>query len=314
MKKLLSLISCILFLSVSALYGQDIYRVVNCKSHISIREYKSTKAPVLATVKLNEEVNARTGNTLFCYAKNSWNRAQFALQITPKKQLEARFTQVVRKQEQVLTSKQLDIKPGVFYTVRIAATDGGMMKIFLDGELVAMREKDSWSFNRLSTPKIPSGYPLLVLGGNLAAMKTEYRTLNGVIDDVKIWNTFKEADAAASVEAGSSLLVVEGKKSVTGKFLVLDRPTRFLGGFERPEQKFFDAAAALTPVGWYQKRSHRPGHLPHPCRNESRYRKESYMVRRRGGIFFSSGPDQRRVFSVCRQRFRMDDCSCCQFS
>lgn len=56
MKKLLSLISCILFLSVSALYGQDIYRVVNCKSHISIREYKSTKAPVLATVKLNEEV------------------------------------------------------------------------------------------------------------------------------------------------------------------------------------------------------------------------------------------------------------------
>lgn len=193
--------------------------------------------------KLNEEVNARTGNTLFCYAKNSWNRAQFALQITPKKQLEARFTQVVRKQEQVLTSKPLDIKPGVFYTVRIAATDGGMMKIFLDGELVAMREKDSWSFNRLSTPKIPKGYPLLVLGGNLAAMKTEYRTLNGVIDDVKIWNTFKEADAAASVEAGSSLLVAEGKKSVTGKFLVLDRPTRFLGGFERPEQKFFDAAA-----------------------------------------------------------------------
>ena len=201
--------------------------------------------------KLNADVNKRSGNTLFCYAKNSWNRAQFALQITSKKQLEARFTQVSRKQELVLTSKQLDIKPGVFYTVRVAASDGGMMKIFLDGEVVAMREKDSWGFNRLSTNKIPNGYPLLVLGGNLAAMKTQYRTLNGIIDDVKIWNAFKEPDVTASVAAGSSLLVAEGKKNVTDKFLVLDRPTRFIGGFERPEQKFFDAAAhaevELTP-------------------------------------------------------------------
>ncbi|MBE6393610.1 MAG: hypothetical protein E7044_06095 [Lentisphaerae bacterium] len=193
--------------------------------------------------KLNEDVNKRTGNTLFCYAKNSWNRGQFALQITPKKQLEARFTQVARKQELVLKSEQLDIKPGVFYTVRVASSDGGMMKIFLDGEVVAIREKDSWGFNRLSTPKIPQGYPLMILGGNLATMKQTYRTLNGVIDDVKIWNSFKEPDMTSAVNAGSSLLVAEGKKSVTGKFLVLDKPTQFLGSFVRPDQKFFDAAA-----------------------------------------------------------------------
>lgn len=56
MNKVLFLIVSVILLSVSSLFGQDIYKVVNCKSHISIREHKSTKAPVLATIKLNEEV------------------------------------------------------------------------------------------------------------------------------------------------------------------------------------------------------------------------------------------------------------------
>ena len=193
--------------------------------------------------KLNKDVDKNFGNALFCYAKNTWNRGQFLLRITPKKQLEARFTQQYKKSEFKVFSKILDIKPGIFYTVRVASSDGGALKIFFDGELVAFSEKDSWGFNRLSTPKLPTGYPLFTLGNDLANPAKFFRTLNGIVDDVKIWNSFKEPDLTASASAGSSLLITEGKKTATEKFMVLDRPTRFIGSFERPEQKFFDAAA-----------------------------------------------------------------------
>ena len=193
--------------------------------------------------KLNSDVDKSVGNALFCYAKNTWNRGQFLLRINPAKQLEARFTQQLKKQELLVKSKVLDLKPGIFYTVRVASSDGGELKIYLDGEVVGFLEKGSWGFNRLSTPKIPMGYPLFTLGNDLANPAKFFRTLNGIVDDVKIWNSFKEPDQTVSAAAGSSLLIAEGKKSVTEKFMVLDRPTRFLGSFERPEQKFFDAAA-----------------------------------------------------------------------
>ena len=193
--------------------------------------------------KLNKEVDAKVGNALVCYAKNTWNRGQFLLRINPKKQLEARFTQKARTNELVVTSKILDIKPNVFYTVRVSSQDKGALKIFFDGELVAIKETDSWGLNCLNPEKIPSGYPLLTFGNDLANPAKFYRDLNGVMDDIKIWNSFKEADAASVANAGTSLLLKEGQEVSTEKFLVLDRPTRFLGGFERPEQKFFDNAA-----------------------------------------------------------------------
>ena len=55
MKKLFLLL-CLLICSFSFLYAQEQYKVVNCKSHISIRETKSTSSAVLGTLKLNENV------------------------------------------------------------------------------------------------------------------------------------------------------------------------------------------------------------------------------------------------------------------
>ena len=197
--------------------------------------------------KLDSGVDAKRGNALICYAKHSWNRSQFILKITPKSQLEARFTQDARKNELVLASKILKFEPGKFYTVRVASQDEGALKIWLDGELVAIKEKGSWGMNRL-VRKSPQGYPLLTFGNDIASITSVYRPLNGVADDIKLWNSFKEPDLisdapAAAAETGA-LQVSENKVAQTGKFTVLDRPGVALGSFIRPEQKFLDAAAS----------------------------------------------------------------------
>ena len=197
--------------------------------------------------KLDKGVNNKRGNALLCYAKHSWNRSQFLLKITPKSRLEARFTQTAGKEELFLTSKTLNFVPGRFYTVRVASQDEGALKIWLDGELVAIRDKDSWGMNRL-VRKVPSGYPLLTFGNDMADPSKIFRALNGVVDDVKIWNRFKEPDIIAdgAENTPGAVLVAENKITDTGKFTVLDRPGQALGSFIRPEQKFLDAAASAT--------------------------------------------------------------------
>lgn len=195
--------------------------------------------------RLDKGIDKRSGNALICYAKHSWNRSQFVLKITPKNQLEARFTQDARKKELFLASKVLKFETGKFYTVRVASQDEGPLKIWLDGELVAMREKGSWGFNRL-VRKSPAGYPLLTFGNDIANISSIYRPLNGVADDIKIWNKFKEPDLIGDLPAASgtgALLVPADKTVSTEKFTVLDRPGTALGSFIRPEQKFLDAAA-----------------------------------------------------------------------
>ena len=99
--------------------------------------------------KLDDKVDSRQGNALFCYGKHSWDRAQFLLWITPKQQLEGRFTLNIdgKKATVSATSSPLKFNPRQYYTVRVASGSGSAMKIWLDGRLVAIREKKSFGFN-----------------------------------------------------------------------------------------------------------------------------------------------------------------------
>ena len=228
---------------VSGFKGNGL-EIVNTRPRVMLKQAADWKSfTVELKFKLNKEVNRRTGNALFCYAKHSWNRGQFVLRITPEKQLEARFTLKAHKEEFVVKSSPLDIRPGIFYTVRVASSDGKALKIFLDGKVVAMREKGAWSFNRLTVKKIPMGYPLFAPGSDSADLRKGYRTLDGVIDDIKIWDSFKDDDLSSAGEAESSLLIANGKKNITAPFQVLDRLGKLLGSYIRPEKKFLDAAA-----------------------------------------------------------------------
>ena len=199
--------------------------------------------------KLTEEVNQKVGHALFCYCKHDWNRSQFLLRITPKKQIEAIFNQT--KPNPVgkfsVTSKVLNFEPDKFYTVRVASQDGGALKIWLDGELIAVKEKGAWGFNRLSVNKKPKANHLFLdIGRDMADPAKAYRPLNGIVDDIKIWNEFREPDLLNETSDSSRTtvpLIAEKKSTFTGKLSILDRPGKFAGTFVRPEQKYIDAAA-----------------------------------------------------------------------
>ena len=198
--------------------------------------------------KLDDKVDSRQGNALFCYGKHSWDRAQFLLWITPKQQLEGRFTLNIdgKKATVSATSSPLKFNPRQYYTVRVASGSGSAMKIWLDGRLVAIREKKSFGFNDLVC-KSPKWYPLLAIGHDLANLEKVYRPLMGIVDEIKLWNTFEEPTLneklTSAATAGDHLLLKQGSRASTGKFSVLDRPGQALGSFIRPEQKFLDAAA-----------------------------------------------------------------------
>ena len=199
--------------------------------------------------KLNAGVDREKGNALICYAKHSWNRCQFVLRITPEKQLEAQFHQTTPDHDGsfTLTSGVQNFEAGTWYTVRVASQDEGALKIWLNGKLVAVKEKDSWGFNRLIPEKAPDGYPLLVFGRDLARLPQPpliYRPLNGTAEEIRIWNSFREPELIGETASGTDVpLVTEKAVAKTGQFEVLDHPGELLGTWERPEQKFVDSAA-----------------------------------------------------------------------
>lgn len=205
--------------------------------------------------KLDAPVDGKQGNALLCFGKHSWRRGQFLLWITQKGELEGKFDLAGRgekeknKHTQVkVTSKPLDFTPGQWYVVRVASASGGAMKIWLNGLPVAARENNAWGFNDLKCD-IPKEYPLFTIGRDLADPSRIFRPMKGVVDDVKVWNTFEAPDlqdvVSAAPAAGNEnyVLISANGKGRTGKFTVYDRPGKLFGSWVRPEQKFLDAAA-----------------------------------------------------------------------
>ena len=205
--------------------------------------------------KLDASVDRKRGNALLCFGKHSWNRGQFLLWITQKGELEGKFRLVSRGEneknrhiEVKATSKPLNFTPGQWNIVRVASASGGAMKIWLNGLLVAVKENDAWGFNDLKCD-IPKEYPVLTIGRDQADPTKIFRPMKGIVDDVKVWNTFETPDlqdivsATSVTENENYVLIPANGKGRTGKFTVYDRPGKLLGSWERPEQRFLDAAA-----------------------------------------------------------------------
>ncbi len=205
--------------------------------------------------KLDASVDSKRGNALLCFGKHSWNRGQFLLWVTQRGELEGKFRLVGRGKneknrhiEVKATSKPLNFTPGQWNIVRVASASGGAMKIWLNGVLVAVKGNDAWGFNDLKCD-IPREYPVLTIGRDQADPTKIFRPMKGIVDDIKIWNTFETPDlqdivsATSVAENENYVLIPASGKGRTGKFTVYDRPGKLLGSWVRPEQKFLDAAA-----------------------------------------------------------------------
>lgn len=205
--------------------------------------------------KLDNPVNPKHGNTLLWYALHSWGRSDFLLKITPKKELMAQFftkdsqTGKIKLSFTVL-SKPQEIEPGKFYSIRVSSVSGGTLKIYLDGVLVAAKN-NAYSFSDLTAGNDPRYYPLLIIGGESRTAKPRFQ-LDGVIDDLKIYNCELTGDDALSLPANTGNTSAVGnrliplslqKPCVTAPFKVLDIDQQAGVVFTRAEQIFQKHAA-----------------------------------------------------------------------
>lgn len=201
--------------------------------------------------KLDAEINPKQGNTLIWYAVHSWGRRDFSLKITPKKELRADFCIKTENGEKILksftaASKPQDIKPGRYYTIRLSSVSGGQCRLYLDGVLVAARDK-ALSFSDLDGYS-PEYYPLLIVGGEARMAKPSYQ-LGGVIDDLRIWDreilpdADEEQKSVSENRTSVTLPLLLSKENTTQPFHVLDVDQQAGVVFYRAAQVFHDHAA-----------------------------------------------------------------------
>ena len=204
--------------------------------------------------KLDSETDPKNGNTILWYATNHFARRDFLFKITPKNELSAQFqvkTDDGRKvlKNYIVKSKPLAITPGKFYKVKISSVSGGVCSIFLDDVLVASRS-NALSFSDLKG-KSPKYYPLLIIGGEARFGKPRFK-LNGVIDNLKLYNkevktsssALPDSASAVSFESFPSDIPVPLKKKITtSPFNILDLDTQGGVVFTKADKIFQQCAA-----------------------------------------------------------------------
>ena len=201
--------------------------------------------------KPEEEFSKTNGGTLAAYAFSTYGRRYFCLRVTGDSKIEALFEIRDDKMPQKLlklftvTSDKVRLEPGKFYTVRIASRSGGDCRIWLDGMLIA-EKKGSLSFSDFKGTS-PTAYPLFTIGCAVRSARYE-NFFHGLIDDVKLYDSFEEPAPAADIPADAAPskadpnLVLNGES--TGPFLVPDRETELLGSFARADAGFIQSAAS----------------------------------------------------------------------
>ncbi len=199
--------------------------------------------------KLNKEISASGGATLWQYMYHSWKRRVFTLGITGKKELEFDFIKRSDDGKQqlehfTLKSHPEELIPGKFHTLRVTTASGGSMKLYLDGRLVAAKDKAP-GFNDLSGV-IPREYPLMFLGIDMRYPDVPQRLFDGVIDDLKIMKGEippEESDITATGMTDAKVLQLESTWNSTTPFQVLDKEQTTLGVFHKADDKYTKAAA-----------------------------------------------------------------------
>ena len=210
------------------------------------------------TVELKFFLNEASGNKksrgLFNYEFHSWNRSCFRLRINKDNKIEA-FVQLMdladrkkRLKHFFASSKQLDLQARKWYTLRFAARKGGQARMWLDGKLIAAQDK-AVGLDELNDGKKREYKYRIRLGWDTTVPRLGHGPLNGVIDDLKIWNKFVEPPmvASAMAESGSArnIAFTKGKGEWSTPFIVADREGKALDSYVKTDSKFTRNAAKV---------------------------------------------------------------------
>ncbi len=211
--------------------------------------------------KLDKPFEHGKSRGLFNYEFWSWNRRSFRVRIDQNGALEM-FAQVTGEDKKtpklhfLMTSKPLSWQVGKWYTLRFAGEKGKVARIWLDGKLVAAKN-NAPGWDEIND-NIRHEYDHLVrLGWDTTQPRLAHGALDGVIDDVKIWDRAIAPDNSVGISGtpgtGVQLpsqayytLIGSGVPVWTGKFDVPDKAGHAYGSKERQEAKFLNAAATAA--------------------------------------------------------------------
>ena len=214
--------------------------------------------------RLDGDVDEIDGNTLFCYVTKPWGKASFRLRLTRDRRLEAVFHKAKGENadagfDWVASSEPIAVAKEKFHFVRFAVTDGGHANAWVDGVL-ALDKAGAPGLAELAVVNPPKWYPLLRIGEDFRYPNKISARLNGIVDDVKIYDKalgapampFAKADFSsvrrveyqAGAKTQGSVLLLDGKGcGQTERFQVQEREVGALGHWVKAEDKFVRNAA-----------------------------------------------------------------------
>lgn len=192
---------------------------------------------------------------LFNYEFWSWSRRSFRLKIDSAGRVEFFLQNTqggkkdVPKVRFVMTSAPLKWETNRWYTLRAAASAGGKAVMWLDGKQIAAKE-NAPGLDILNDREKPEYKHFVRLGWDTSTPSLGYGTLNGVIDDLKLWDSFQEPEISAeTVDADESRILEIGKKDApvwSVPFYVEDKAGYAYGSKEKQDSKFINAAATAS--------------------------------------------------------------------
>lgn len=225
--------------------------------------------------RLDGAVDAREGNALWTFAWNSWRRGRILASITKEGRVAVSFHRVAAKDgtaplvDFYAESAPQPIRPGRLHTLRVASAKDGLLTAYLDGVLI-IKKSGCPGFQGLKCTS-PKWYPLFRVGQNDDQLEKPKAFLNGVVDDLKIYDVALGAPAIeiaaedysgvacpsfnANAEGAEDVLVLKDGVGRTGKFAIKDREgdgihdiggNAGLGGFVRADEKFQKCRAEAT--------------------------------------------------------------------
>jgi len=178
-----------------------------------------------ATIELTFKPTAPVGrySVLFSYGRSTWGRGVFDLYFDGKGHVGALFLllsddgKTTLKRVELL-SKQRTFEVGRWYCLRVTMERGGMMKLYLDGQL-EQGITGGVCFADFAE-ETPPAYPMVQLGSRVWRGKAEV-PFTGLIDEVRIWDRvvspFESQPTSVGPESGSG-----GESIVVSKYV--DRP------------------------------------------------------------------------------------------
>jgi len=206
------------------------------------------------TIELKFKPNEKlVSGTLFAFNRHSYGRGAFSLEINSAGQILAKFLVNDDSAKEILKSFSAEsaenaVVPGEWHVLRVASASGGELKIWLNGKLCVVKD-EALGFNDLEG-RIPKDYPIMSFGVNHGYSTSRARPFDGVIDDVKLWDSVENPKIDDAAAGGPS--VTDHNMSVTDEFewsvpfQMLDVETELEGAYAKVDDTFVKAAATAA--------------------------------------------------------------------